>query len=408
VFVCHPAVQNNKQMTNKHFIQWLCLLAICLSASLSCGSDDAEAPVPEEPIVARLDFITSETLTVAGQLRPVALTVKAYDASENQLINPDYVIQVNGEDAGKFNTFKSDEPGEFKLKAVSGTVESPEVRIKVREKKTYEQRTYRVIFHIVHDGEALGIGYNIGAERISYQMGLLEKVFEKGNNLTPNSTLPNLDFQLATRDPLGNILSEPGINRFQRPDPSASILFEDWMWDHYWDPDYYINVWVGDTKNGYSWGIYPEFACDGADGLEGIGCTSEADVHRLEGIALELNNLQNENWVFPHEMGHLFGLFHIFSGSECNMDVDFCQDTKQYDRNAYENGATGNTRISCEGEEFTSYNVMDYWQQPNGARDLTYEQVERIRTVVDGGLWRGSKSLDEGTPRDMSTIRNGG
>jgi hypothetical protein len=165
---------------------------------------------------------------------------------------------------------------------------------------------------------------------------------------------------------------------------------------------------VGDTKNGYSWGIYPEFACSSPNIPEGLGCTTETEVHRLEGIALELDNLYTENWVFPHEMGHVFGLFHIFSGAECDRDVDFCEDTQQYDRTAYEVAPSQHTRTSCTGQEFVSYNVMDYWQQLNGVRDLTYDQVQRIRSVVDNGLWRGSKNLSEGSPRDMSAIRNGG
>lgn len=395
-------------MITNRISKWLYLVVLGIVASLSCGSDDGEAPRPEIPVVSGLELTVSESFTVAGHNKPVLLTIKATDSKGSEMFNPTYSILVDGEDKGQISAFKSDESGSFELKAVSGQVESNAITVHVRENKTYEAKSYRVIFHIVHDGEPLGQGYNIPANRIDYQMGLLEKVFEQSSNLTPNSALPNIDFELATTDPEGNLLAEPGINRFQRPDQSASILFQDWMWDHYWDPDYYINVWVGDTKNGYSWGIYPEFACTDTEIPEGLGCTSSADVHRLEGIALELDNLYTENWVFPHEMGHVFGLFHIFSGSECETDVDFCEDTHQYNRDVYEGAPTAHVRTSCQGKEFISYNVMDYWQQLNGARDLSYDQVERIRAVVDRGLWRGSKSLQDGTPRDMSALRNGG
>lgn len=381
---------------------------LAVIGSLSCGSDDGEAPQPEQPVAASLELSISEGYTVAGHAKPLLLSLKALDNEGNELFNPSYTILVNGEEKGRLSTFRSETSGSFELKAVVGTVESNVVLVQVREQQVYQPKTYRIIFHIVHDGEPLGTGYNIPQDRIAYQMELLEKVFEQSSNLTPNSALPNIDFELASIDPEGNMLAEPGINRLQRPDQSASVLFEDWMWGHYWDPDYYINVWVGDTKNGYSWGIYPEFACSEPTLPQGLGCTSATDVHRLEGIALELDNLYDENWVFPHEMGHVFGLFHIFSGSECSTDVDFCEDTRQYNRVAYENTPTAHVRTSCTGDEFISYNVMDYWQQLNGARDLTYDQVQRIRAVVDHGLWRGGKSLSEGTPRDMSAIRNGG
>lgn len=395
-------------MSTNQISKWLFIVMLGMASALSCGSDDGEVPQPEQPVAASLELIISEKYTVAGHAKPLLLSLKAMDTNGNELINPSYSVLVNGEDKGRLSTFKSPIPGRFELQAVVGAVESNVVYAEVREQQVYQSKKIRVIFHIVHDGEPLGTGYNISQDRIAYQMGLLEKVFEQSSNLTPNSSLPNIDFELAGIDPEGNELSEPGINRLQRPDQSASVLFEDWMWNHYWDPDYYINVWVGDTKNGYSWGIYPEFSCAEPTAPEGLSCTTAMDVHRLEGIALELNNLYDENWVFPHEMGHVFGLFHIFSGSECSTDVDFCKDTRQYDRVAYESTSTAHIRTSCTGDEFISYNVMDYWQQLNGARDLTYDQVQRIRAVVDNGLWRAGKSLSEGTPRDMSDIRSGG
>ena len=358
-------------------------------------------PTPTEPALTGIELTTNAEYTVTDNPRPVQLEVTGIwdDGSQSRL--NDYSILVNGEDRGKLLNFMSEEAGSFNLQATVEGQESAAKTIVVRPALNLETKTFTVIFHIVHDGEPVGTGYNIEASRIDYQMDLLARTFERHNRYTPNSTMPMMKFELATIDPDGNNLSEPGINRLQRPSPEASILFQDWMWDHYWDPEYYINVWVGDTQNGYSWGIYPSMSCDNDEPLAGLGCADLDTPQQLEGIALELDNLWQENWVFPHEMGHVFGLFHVFEGHECSHDVDHCADTEQYSRAVYESGADVVTREACSGRTFTSYNIMDYWRQPNGQRDLSYDQVLRIRQVIEKGNFRGQKSLAEGTPRKM-------
>lgn len=390
---------------NKHKYLYTLSLICFAMLLLHCGGDDGfpGPPQPTDPEVTAIHLELSSAYSVTSGARPVELTVTGDLDNGNSRSISDYVILVDEQDQGRLLNFSSDEAGVYRLKASYKGLESQEVTVEVRPALELEMKTFQVIFHIVHDGEAVGEGYNISADRIDYQMSLLEKTFEQSNAVTANSAMPQIDFQLATIDPQGNHLTEPGINRFQRPSTNASVLFEEWMWEHYWDPDYYINVWVGDTKNGYSWGIYPNFDCADDINLEGLGCAEENFPGRLEGIALELDNLYNENWVFPHEMGHVFGLFHIFEGGECSRDVDFCPDTQQYSRTDYENGADHATRIACDGTEFVSYNVMDYWRQPNGTRDLSYDQVKRIRTVVDHGKWRAGKLLSDGQPRDMSS-----
>lgn len=386
-------------MNNKYTFLIVTLVGSLLC--FHCGGDDEQPPSPPVAKLISVRLSLDSQFTVTDSPRPVGLTVHGVWDNGIEGALADYHISINGEDQGKLLTFKSSEPGTYQIQAKAQGIESSISVVRVRESLVLEPKSFKVIFHIVHDGEPLGEGYNIESSRIDYQMNLLEKTFERHNRLTPNSARPMMDFELVTHDPHGQVLPERGINRVQRPSKEASILFEDWMWYHYWDPDYYINVWVGDTKNGYSWGIYPHMPCKATGWLEGLGCAELDYPDRLEGIALELNNLYQENWVFPHEMGHMFGLFHIFAGNECGHDVDHCADTQQYSRGAYEGGADLETRESCTGETFTSYNIMDYWRQPNGQRDLTYDQVLRIREVIDHGLFRGTRSLEDGSPRQM-------
>ena len=372
---------------------------------VGCNKLDDDFP-PKDPTVAFVEISAQNMYGVANDINVINFDIKIYD-SKNSIIKSTYDLLVNGTPYSSTNKFKTSSPGIYQIQVKSGEILSNVLEVEMREAVEFKIETRFIIFHIVHDGEEIGEGYNISSERIDYQMNLLNKTFEQNNHLTPNSYLSNIKFKLATIDPEGNNLQEAGINRVQRPNVNSKILFEEWMWKHYWDPDFYINVWIGDTGNGYSWGIYPSTQC-GEETIEGIDCTdNEEPDHRIEGIALELDNLYNENWVFPHEMGHLFGLFHIFSGDICNADVDFCPDTLQYNRTLYESNNTNNKRISCNNKNFISYNIMDYWNQPNGLRDLTYDQIKRIRFIVNHGKWRGAKTFADGTPRNMYDLRKG-
>lgn len=375
---------------NKYLIPVILLLVIISGCDLFDNSPKRD-PGPK---IEKLEIHASDLFTVAGSKKPVTITVNAR-LTNGDVVSPggSYSLFANGQELSTPGKFSSGIPGLFSLHAEYEGIYSDTLLINVRTKREYADAEFTIIFHVVHDGEEQGEGYNIPADVVSRQLEMLRQVFSNSDlNYTPNSVSPAMNFKLALSDPEGNELEEPGINRIQRPGEDYSILFEDWMWDHYWDPDHFINVWIGDTKNGYSWGIYPSLRCD--SNLGGLRCTDEEYPSKIEGIALELSNLWEGNWVFPHEMGHFFGLFHVFSPAGCISDMDYADDTKNYDRQVYESGSGGNTRKSCDGDSYVSYNVMDYWSQPEGGRDLTYDQVERMRYVVERGRFRASGTPD--------------
>lgn len=378
----------------------LILISIAMGSLLSCnliGSKDGG------PDLSYFTFSTPHTHSVEGYSRKIPLNVKAFDEDSLLIPNLDYDIFINGENQGKLTSFSSELAGEYLMYASYDGIVSDTLRIKVRPEKEFPSKEFQIIFHIVHDGEPVGTNLNIPSEIIDREMEKVEYVFSNPEiSLTPNSSFPNMSFILATEDPNGNSLAEPGINRVQRPSEEHSILFEDWMWDIYWDPDYYINVWVGETKNEYSYGVYPRVNCETE--MEGISCSDATTPRHLEGVALNASNLSEHNWVLPHEIGHVFGLFHIFN-YECGDDPDFVTDTNFYSRSEYENGPVTVTRIDCSGAVFTSYNIMDYWSQPIAGRDLSYDQRERVRTIVELGRFRGQKDLSDGIPRDMSQFK---
>lgn len=106
--------------------------------------------------------------------------------------------------------------------------------------------------------------------------------------------------------------------------------------------------------------------------------------------------------TIAHELGHYFGLLHVFGedptrGMDSNKDTDFCNDTPTYNRSKYlrelqeyqwehpkfttDDINKWLTRTnSITKENFVSDNIMDYyWTKRN---KFTQEQVARIRYVL--------------------------
>ncbi|MAL17544.1 MAG: hypothetical protein CL670_14860 [Balneola sp.] len=380
----------------------LIISVLLLGLFSGCDLIDSGPKKNPEPRISHLDIEASELLSVAGNLIPIEISVTGkLDNGEQAQIGTSYTLYSNGEVVSTPKKFSSEVPGYYRIHAEYEGISSDTLLIEVRRQQKLTEVEFNIIFHIVHDGEEIGDGYNVSQDVIDNQLNKLRQVFSNESlSYTPNSTPAAMSFKLATVNPKGEELEEPGINRIQRPGTEYSILFEDWMWDHYWDPDFYINVWIGDTKNGYSWGIYPRLSCD--SNLGGLECTDDETPLSIEGIALELDNLWEGNWVFPHEVGHYFGLFHVFGPTACDSDTDFASDTKVYDREVYESGSQSTNRTSCSGQNFVSYNVMDYWNQPKGGRDITHDQVDRIRYVIERGRFRASQDPETGQPRTMT------
>ena len=94
--------------------------------------------------------------------------------------------------------------------------------------------------------------------------------------------------------------------------------------------------------------------------------------------------------TLAHELGHYLGLFHVFSGGDNGQTTDYCEDTPDYDRPAYDTWLASVSRLTFaqaaqrqdrNGTTFTSYNIMDYYY---GYRDrITPDQRTRIRHVLD-------------------------
>jgi hypothetical protein len=237
--------------------------------------------------------------------------------------------------------------------------------------------TIPVIMHVVHSGQAVGTYPNLAQGQLVSQVRVLNDDFGGigYNNWTyPTSayaswattqslTAGNLDalgrvkiancnvqFCLATKDTLGNILPEPGIDRINRttkgwtsdPGSFTSITtFRNYMDgtikpQSIWNVSKYLNIWVTDV-NINSTGLlgYATFPpITGLGGLtqglgtatsDGFWCYAKAFGSNIYFPSGTFYNANTKGRTASHEIGHWVGLRHIWGDASCA--TDYCNDT---------------------------------------------------------------------------------
>ncbi|MEO0469259.1 MAG: hypothetical protein AAF206_06545, partial [Bacteroidota bacterium] len=168
--------------------------------------------------------------------------------------------------------------------------------------------TIPIVFHIVHDGENLGMGHNLAQSQIQSQLDVLNEDFRRlpgtpGFNNDPVGADIEIEFCLATVAPDSSILAEPGIHRLDRNQEgwqafpyNASYIEQTVKVASSWDPDAYFNVWVVELSGldlGYA--QWPD-----ASGLSGVptgSCCANTD-----GVVINFSNVgRNGSAIAPYD-----------------------------------------------------------------------------------------------------------
>ena len=274
-----------------------------------------------------------------------------------------------------------------------------------------------VVFHVLYNKE--------GNKKQNVIEGHLAMLIDEVNRLYANCGVDlRMEFVMATHDPEGNLLAEPGVDR-QKVNVGTinSSTFMGYGKEpkkycaYMWDPNRYINIFIYTFEDKgilgishFPYAIKPH-AMEGLTELETDAPWEELPWPQCVSINNEYIYSHEAYYTMTdvvntlaHELGHFLGLRHAFSEDpetydrDICLDSDFCTDTPTYNKVAYDKFMQGCMqsggsiddnekqlllmREDCEtGEEFRSTNIMDYAYTE--ANRFTPQQAARIRYVLE-------------------------
>ncbi|MDX2302431.1 MAG: zinc metalloprotease [Microscillaceae bacterium] len=252
-----------------------------------------------------------------------------------------------------------------------------------------------VVVHVVHNGEAIGTGANISEAQVQSQIEVLNEDFrrkESSNGFNSNGVDTQIEFYLATTDPEGNVLAEPGIHRYNGgrvawPTGIATSVDSQLKPVTIWDPNRYFNIWtvnfggfIGRNLLGFaqfpSESDLPGLDEDGGDeDTDGVVIGYQYFGSIEKGNFPDLHETYNLGRTCTHEVGHWLGLRHIWGDGDCSVD-DYCADTPNSAAPNY--SCTPNT--SCGSLDMIE-NYMDYTDD-SCMNIFTQDQKNRMIQVL--------------------------
>ena len=253
-----------------------------------------------------------------------------------------------------------------------------------------------VVFHIIHDGEAEGTGLNISQAVIHAQVNQLNKDFQnKSGSQYPVAASTDIRFGLVQNDPSGAVLATPGINRIDRNSKGWNSITNGYSMNYInstikpatiWDPSRFINIWVVPiTGNTLGYATYPSLS-----NLPPTNSSTETNSNAgVVVIPTSLGNVVSPNAVcgsnpinlgrtLTHELGHFFGLLHIWGDANCG--TDYVDDTPIHQEPNY-GGPSHPKPNTCGTADEMFDNFMDYTNDVV-MHTFTAGQVARMQTVM--------------------------
>ncbi|WP_025741178.1 M43 family zinc metalloprotease [Aquimarina pacifica] len=265
-----------------------------------------------------------------------------------------------------------------------------------------------IVIHIIHLGEPIGEGNNLAQNRIMSQVQILNNDFRKKEGTSGYNTHilgadTKIEFILAEITPEGNPTN--GIHRINASDieidsDNAELPF-DWLTQYsYWNPDNYINIWVLPVAPQNLFLGSSTFPTTDLPGLENELQT------KGDGILIntphfgESNISGNANLgrTLTHEMGHFFGLEHLWGKREnttCGEYDDYCDDTPPVTKRSKD---CVENIFACNEEIALINNYMDYTAD-SCMNMFTNDQVTRMRYVLENADRRKSLIISSAISR---------
>lgn len=311
--------------------------------------------------------------------------------------------------------------------------------------KVYANYTIPIVFHVIHGGQAVGSYPNLAAAQINSQVQVLNADYAgTGLNVSnyPSNAFVNfaaslpaankdangrvkiantgIQFCLATKDPNGNTLAEPGIDRinyvtkgWSNPASFTSVsAFQSFIDgtvkpQSIWDPTRYFNVWVTDVSTSVGLLGYATFPTGtGLSGISGTG-TSTTDGVWIWAKACGSKNIYpsgtyatpyDKGRTLTHEAGHWLGLRHIWGDGTCA--TDYCNDTPPAQTANYGTITTYPYHVgTCSGNSPDGEMYMNFMDYTDDAAMymFTVDQTTRMQTAMANGTYRSQLTASSAT-----------
>jgi len=272
-----------------------------------------------------------------------------------------------------------------------------------------------IVVHVIHNNEPYGTGVNITDEQIYSQIEVLNEDFNRQNADTVN-TQPefrplgsklNVEFVLARQTETGEPTN--GIVRVQGTKSSYNINIADrelLSSISQWNPNIYLNIWVTNlTSPNIGLAQFPDYNYPGLDdqpntsnpNTDGLVIDYKVFGSEAKIPGLGLMPAYNRGRTTTHEIGHFFGLRHVWgddtSASGCFVD-DYVDDTPGSNKD-YSGVCTPTDHFSCNSNDmFENYL---YYTNDACMNIFTKEQVGRMEVILDNAIRRASLKNSIGT-----------
>lgn len=256
-----------------------------------------------------------------------------------------------------------------------------------------------VVVHVVHWGEPLGAGGNISDEQIYSQIEVLNEDFQRKNADTVKTQEEfksyagrmSVEFVLARQTEAGEPTT--GIVRVKGPKPYYDIIYQDRQAlsaTSHWNPEIYLNIWVTNLRSDYlGFAQFPDYE------YPGLGDQPNADNPATDGVVVDykvfgssakfpissLDAPYNLGRTTTHEVGHFFGLRHVWGDVTTSCQgSDYVDDTPPSNRN-YTGLCIPINHESCNTNDM--YENFLYYTLDACMNTFSKGQTERMQLIME-------------------------